>query len=320
MNTALATPESTPGPAALTRGDVGAEFAAMASQGAVRVTGLPVARARDAIAAAIAEVHRIERKYSRYRADSVVTRINVAAGIGDAMEVDDETAGLIDFAAALFEQSDGRFDITSGVLRRAWDFRSGRLPEPAQIAALLRLVGWRHVAWRSDSAKSPRIALTLPGMELDFGGFGKEYAADRAAAILAGHGASGGFVNLGGDIRVIGPDAQGMPWRFGIQHPREAERVLGTIHLASGALATSGDYERFMHVEGRRYCHILDPRSGWPVDCWQSVSVGAPVCLAAGALTTTAMLAGEDAAVFLESQGAPFFAVSATGEIVRRGI
>lgn len=297
-------------------GDAGATFGVMASTGEVRVVGLPQAVARDAIEGAIAETRRIEAKYSRYRADSVVSRINALAGSGATVDVDAETAGLLDFADRMFEHSSGCFDITSGVLRAAWDFRSGRLPSADEIRALLPRIGWRRTGWR-QGARSIRLPA---GMELDFGGFGKEYAVDRAAAVLVEAGATGGFVNLGGDVRVIGPNALGAAWQIGIRHPRKPDAALVSVSITRGGLATSGDYERFMEVGGRRYCHILDPRTGWPVQSWQSVSVVAPVCLAAGALTTSAMLAGDSAEEFLRAQGARYVAVSADGRVARGGL
>lgn len=288
-------------------------FAAMAGEAELTVAGrVPDRRLLDSAAA---EVRRIEQAYSRYRADSLVSRINAAAGSGVAIEVDAETAGLLDFAARLHAQSDGLFDITSGILRRAWDFRSGRLPEPSALAALCARIGWRKVDWQPATR---RIALTEPGMELDFGGFGKEYAADRAAAVLQTGGIQSGYVNLGGDLRVLGPRPDGRGWALGIRHPR-ADGTLAGVELKSGALATSGDYERYMEIAGRHYCHLLDPRSGWPVKHWQSVSVIAPVCLAAGALSTVAMLKGPDAPAFLAAQQVPWLAVDASGAIVRHG-
>src|SRR6185295_7994355 len=148
--------------------------------------------------AAIAELRRIEAKYSRYRDDSVIGQINARAGRGEALAVDAETAALLHFAAQLHADSGGRFDITSGVLRRAWDFASGQLPSAAQIERLRPLVGWPQVQWDGHS-----IALPRAGMALDFGGIGKEYAADRCAALLAERGIVHGFVELGGDIRVL---------------------------------------------------------------------------------------------------------------------
>jgi thiamine biosynthesis lipoprotein len=263
-----------------------------------------------AIEAAIAEVQRIERKYSRYLEDSVVSRINRAAGSPDAIELDTETCDLIDFAVSAYAASGGAFDLTTGVLRRAWDFRARRLPVPEAIAALMPLIGWSQVAW-----ERPRLRLPRPGMELDFGGIGKEYAVDRAATLLAEAGVGAALVNLGGDLRAVGRREDGQPWHFGIAHPRVDDAVVASIPLREGALATSGDYERFFELEGRRYCHILDPRSGWPVQGWQSISVVAPACLAAGTLTTIAMLMGEQALPFLRSQGLPFLAIDAQGRM-----
>jgi FAD:protein FMN transferase len=285
-------------------------FGAMASDCEIVVSGDDAA-ARHAAHAAMAEVKRIEFKYSRYRDDSIVSRINAAAGRGEATPIDAETAGLLGFADQLHRSSGGLFDLTSGVLRRAWDFRAGRVPSAAQLDALRPLVDWRRVAWDAD-----QVLLPEAGMELDFGGIGKEYAADRVQAVLAEAGVHHGFVNLGGDLRVLGPHADGRPWRFGIQHPREAGALAASVELRDGALATSGDYERFFITpEGRRCCHILDPRSGQPVTHWQSVSVVAPVCAAAGALATIAMLLGPEGAAFLRGQGVAFLAIDAQGRV-----
>ena len=290
----------------------GFQFQAMSSACEIRldaVAGDSEAALAAAAQRAIDEVHRIEAKYTRYRADSIVSRINAAAGGAQAIEVDDETASLLDFAGMLHQLSDGLFDITSGVLRRAWDFRAGRLPKPGVLAGVLPLIGWEQVEWSHVRGQAKHIQLPRPGMELDFGGFGKEYAADRAMAVLADAGQTHGFVNLGGDIRVLGPRADGSAWRFGIQHPRQADATIASVNMLEGALASSGDYERFFELDGRRYCHILDPRNGWPVSSWASVSVTAPACVAAGALSTIAMLKGVDALDFLATQGATCLAV-----------
>ena len=290
--------------------DIGFQFSAMACDCEVRIAGLSRRKAEPVAKLAIAEVRRIESKFSRYRAASVVSRINAAAGNGRGVDVDAETAHLLDFAATLHAMSDGLFDATSGSLRKAWDFRAARLPDPAHIDALLPLVGWTQVRWKDN-----RIELPLAGMELDFGGFGKEYAADRAATLMQQHGVAHGMVNLGGDIRLVGPRPGGAVWSLGIQHPREATRMLATLMLGTGALATSGDYERYFELDGVRYCHVLDPRTGWPVHAWRSVSVVAPACLAAGALTTVAMLKGDDALAFLAGQNVGYLAVDAAGGV-----
>ncbi len=256
----------------------------------------------------IAEVQRIEAKFSRYRNDSMLSKLNQAAG-RDATTADSETAALLDYAAACHEQSDGLFDITSGVLRRAWNFHEPRLPTQQQLETLLQHVGWQKLTWKNP-------VLWLPAnMEIDFGGIGKEYAADRAASVCAERGVQHGFINLGGDIRVIGPHPDGRPWMLGITHPRQAGAVLATLGIPSGALATSGDYERYFELNGKRYCHILDPRNGYPVNGLQSVSVVAPLCTVAGSLCTMAMLTGADGIKMLAEQEMPWLAVDQQGRI-----
>lgn len=287
-------------------------FEAMASRCEVRLAAPSQAHAAQLAQHAIDEVRRIEQKYSRYRADSVVGRINADAGAAWT-ECDAETDSLLDYAAAMHNSSGGLFDITSGVLRRAWDFRRPVLPEPRVLDQLLELVGWQRVQRGSKRVRLPQV-----GMEIDFGGFGKEYAADRAAAILAEHGARHGYVNLGGDMRFIGPRPDGKPWQIGIQDPRDADGLAAGIPVSRGSLATSGDYERFIEVDGRRYCHVLDPRTGMPVSHWRSVSVLAPVAIAAGSCATIAMLMQAEGLAFLEQSGMPFLAIDQQGTLHRR--
>lgn len=295
------------------------QFGAMGSDCEVHIAG-PVSEdhARNAAQAAILEVRRIEAKYSRYRADSVVSRINAAAGQGTPVPVDDETADLLAFADEMYWASDGLFDITSGVLSRAWDFRAGRVPTREALHSLRQCVGWTLTLLERKPADST-FALLRRGMEIDLGGFGKEYAADRAAVLLQERSVRHGFVNLGGDIRLIGSRPDGAAWQMAIRHPREEDRPLATIALADGALATSGDYERyFIGPDGERYCHVLNPRTGWPVRAWRSISVVAPLCLAAGSICTIAMLKGENALPFLRRQATDFLAVDAQGVVHRR--
>lgn len=285
----------------------------MASDHAIVVDGVADALADGAIAAAIADVRRIEAKYSRYRDDSVTAAVNRAAG-GAPVAIDAETAALLTYADQCHRLSGGRFDVTSGVLRRAWDFRRApaRLPDAATLAALCSLVAWHEVEWDERSIRLPRF-----GMEIDFGGIGKEYAADRATAILAERGVGHALVNLGGDVRALGGQADGTPWRVGVRHPRAtaAGTAIASLEIADGAVATSGDYERYIEVDGRRYCHLLDPRTGWPVRAWQSISVVAPLAVVAGSVATIAMLLADDAQDFLASQRLPWLGVDAAGEV-----
>jgi thiamine biosynthesis lipoprotein len=288
-------------------------FRAMASDHELLLWCADGTRAATAARAAIDDVLRIEAKYSRYRDDSVTTRINRAAG-GAPVAIDAETSALLRYAEQCFALSRGRFDITSGVLRHAWDFRRSppRLPGEAALADALALIGWRDVEWSDASVRLPRAR-----MEIDFGGIGKEYAADRAATILASRGVPNALVNLGGDVRAAGPQADGAPWRVGVKHPREPGAAIATVSLASGAVATSGDYERYIEVDGRRYCHVLDPRTGYPVAHWQSVSVLAPLCTVAGSLATIAMLLGAGGEPFLREQRVDYVVVAADGSISR---
>jgi thiamine biosynthesis lipoprotein len=271
------------------------QFYAMASDCAVHLWGETAKHLELIAAGAEAEVGRIEARYSRYRSESELSRINKIAATGGVIEIDAETVGLITYAKACFAKSDGVFDITSGLLRGVWDFSASRLPDQSSIDALLPFIGFDKVALING-----QLRFDQPHMELDFGGLGKEYAADRAAEVCLELGARYGFVDLGGDIRAIGPQPDGLPWRIGIRHPREADKLVAEIALSNGALATSGDYERFIEVGGRRYCHILDPRTGWPAQGLASVTVIADRCLVAGSLSTAAMLKGRGGAAWLQ--------------------
>jgi thiamine biosynthesis lipoprotein len=219
---------------------------------------------------------------------------------GGAIDVDAETATLLDYAAACFEQSEGLFDLSSGVLREAWGHARTAFPEPALLEAVLARVGWSKVRWRR-----PQLAFGIAGMELDFGGVVKEYAADRAAVICAEAGFRHGLVDLGGDIKIVGPHPDGAPWIVGIQHPRHADAVMATLDLFHGAVASSGDYERFIEIDGRRYCHILSPRTGMPVRGLAAVSVVAEECVVAGSATTIAMLMEDRGPEWLDEFGLP---------------
>ena len=281
----------------------------MAAENEIQVQGDGKSALRAA-GEAIAEVARIEAKYSRYRPGSVVSRIN--AGAGSAVEIDAETRGLLAYADACFVQSGGLFDATSGVLRRAWRFDEPRVPDDAQIAPLLRLVGWGRVELGESHVRLPER-----GMELDFGGFGKEYAVDRAAAVLRAANVESALVNLAGDLMVLGPQPDGSPWRVGIRHPRRDGALIATLPVASGALATSGDYERFIEVDGVRHCHVLDPRTGRAARGFRSVTVHAASCLVAGSASTIAMLKGREGGLaWLRDLGLPHFCVLEDGSIV----
>ena len=274
-------------------------FRAMASPCEVRVETDDPEIATRLGRIAEAEAARIEAKYSRYRDDSFLSRINASGG--EPVTVDPETAALLDYAAHCHELSGGLFDITSGVLRRIWRFDgSDRLPTEDQVQGLLPLIGWEKVAWRPPELRLPA------GMEIDFGGLGKEYAVDSALLKIQAASDLPALVNFGGDLRVTGPRAGGARWRVAIESVDQRGASDGLIEIARGALTTSGDARRYLLQDGVRYSHILDPRTGWPVkDPPRSVTVAAGTCMEAGVLSTLAMLQGSAAADFLAREAVP---------------
>jgi FAD:protein FMN transferase len=277
-------------------------FTAMASPCEVLVDTEDRALAARLVRTAELEALRIERKFSRYRAGNVVHRINHSAG--EPLRLDEETALLIHYAATCHETSDGLFDITSGVLRKVWKFDGGdRVPSHQAVQDVLRHVGWHKVRWESP-------VLTLPaGMQIDLGGLGKEYAVDRAAALLASRTDRPFLVNFGGDLFASAPRHGDRPWGVGVDDPeRTGEAALYRIDLPHGGLATSGDARRFVMWNGRRLGHILNPRTGWPVeDAPRSVTVLGDTCLEAGTLSTLAYLRGPGARAFLEGEQVGFW-------------
>jgi thiamine biosynthesis lipoprotein len=285
-------------------------FNAMGSPCEIQLYARGQSQARHVIDSGVADVCRLEALYSRYRNDSLLSAINRAAAAGDSITVDEETAGLLNYAATCYEQSDGLFDITSGLLRRAWRFDRGVLPEPEQVQALLELVGWDKIRW-----KPPVLEFSISGMELDLGGVVKEYAVDRAAALCREAGVLHGIVNLGGDIKIIGPRPDGSPWRIGIRHPRSKGGVLDTLSLRQGAVASSGDYERCIVIDDVRYGHVLNPKTGWPVRHMAAVSVVGDFCVVAGSASTIAMLKEEQGPAWLESLGLDHLWVDVNGRV-----
>lgn len=262
----------------------------------------PASLAQRVLDVIAAEAWRIERKFSRYRSDSLVHRIN--EGAGDDTVVDDECANLLDFADTLTRLSAGAFDITSGVLRKAWTFDGAdHVPSQEQIDALLECVGWHKAEWRR-----PVIKLRT-GMQIDLGGIGKEYAVDAAASLAEKIAPRlSCLINFGGDVAVRSERQDGTPWRVGIESCARIGTAQRVVQLSRGALATSGDSRRFALRGGHRYSHILDARTGWPVrNAPHSITVAADTCSQAGTLTTLAMLQGENAEQLLQASGRQYW-------------
>ena len=244
-----------------------------------------------------AEVARIESAYSRYRPDSLLSKVNRSHGA--AVEVTPEMAALLAYAQECHVMSDGLFDISCGVLRELWTFDgSGNVPTPDAVTALLPRIGWNKIAFSGTH-------ITIPsGMEVDFGGLGKEYAVDRVIMLLTSKTDCPVLVNFGGDLRVSGPRRDGSAWRIAIEGVDPGEDSQGLIEIRNGALTTSGDARRFLLKDGVRYSHILNPKTGWPVENPpRAVTVAAATCMEAGILSTLAMANGAEAEAFLKAEG-----------------
>ena len=259
-----------------------------------------------------AEVWRIEDKYSRYNPNSLCSVINSNAG--QSVNIDEETFQLLSFADQCYQLSDGLFDISSGVLRKIWSFHAQanvntQLPSPPEIAAIMNKVGWKKINFTQN-----QITL-VKGMEIDFGGIGKEYAVDRGIILAKQLTSLPVLVNLGGDLAVTGARLNNEPWQVAIEPP-DADSTLTNkppidmiVSLQSGALATSGDARRYLINDGKRYGHILNAKTGWPIDqAPRSITVVAPQCIQAGILATLALLQGSDAEEFLIGQDVKFWA------------
>ncbi|MBL9188192.1 MAG: FAD:protein FMN transferase [Opitutaceae bacterium] len=239
--------------------------------------------------AAVAWVTAFEAKYSRFRPDSLVSRINAAAG-REWIAVDAEMEGLLKLCDTLHFMTQGVLDPTALPLLRLWDYKAAqpRIPATAEIAAALALVGWKKVQ------RAPgKVFLPVAGMALDFGGFGKEYAVDFVARIAGEHGITSALVDFGHDLRALGRPPGRPAWHIGLEDPRQPGRSDGSLAILGQGVASSGDYLRSFTIEGKRYGHIIDPRTGWPVanGCTQATVV-ASSCLQAGVLSTTAFVLG----------------------------
>ena len=239
--------------------------------------------------AAVGWVTVFEAKYSRFKPDSLVSRINAAAG-RDWIDVDPEMEGLLTLCDTLHFMTQGVLDPTTLPLIRLWNYKAERprVPLPVEIGAALALVGWKKVL------RAPgKIFLPVAGMALDFGGFGKEYAVDLVAQLALDHGIANVLVDFGHDLRALGTPPGRPAWHIGLEDPQNPGSAAGSMGVTGKGVASSGDYLRSFVADGKRYGHIIDPRSGWPVanGCTQATVI-AGTCLQAGVLSTTAFVLG----------------------------
>ena len=254
------------------------------------------------------ELERLESKYSRFRKDSLLSQIN----LGKEVNIDNETISLLEHAFNCFEQSEGLFDVTAGRLNSLWDFKKKKVPSQEEVSYALAVTDFSKVSWNNGILSMPA------GMNIDFGGIVKEYAADTLAVLAKKFGVQYGLINLGGDIAIVGNKPDSIAWKVGITDPRGTETKIASIDIYSGGLATSGDYKRYFIYEGERYSHILNPKTGFPCAGLRAVSVAANLCTVAGSIATIAMLKDDPAAIkWLNDLGVPFVAMDSNLSIQR---
>jgi thiamine biosynthesis lipoprotein len=265
------------------------EGGVMGTELVVEVVGPDGEALERALAAAVAELERVEDLMTDWR-PSELTRLNDAAGTGPHA-VPPELARLVARGLEVARLSGGAFDPTYAGVGRLWDFKQQPpvIPDAEQLRAGLALVG--HDRVRVDLEAG---TVELPaGMRLGLGGIAKGYGVDRAMAVLMEHGVERALVNAGGDLKALGRGPDG-PWEIAVRHPRDRERVLAVLPVVNTCVVTSGDYERFFEHEGRRYHHIIDPRTGYPSEGCTSATVVAPDAAAADALATALCVLGPE--------------------------
>jgi len=255
---------------------------------------------QSAVDAGIDEIRRIETLLSSHNAASQTTRINQAAGI-KPVEVDRELFNLVQRSIKISQLTDGAFDITFRPLYQIWKFdgKTRKLPPADSILKYRSLVGYQHIEL---DANNSTVFLKKPGMSIGFGAIGKGYAANKAMKKMMEYGLSGGFVDASGDILFKGLNAKGEKWNVAIASPLDKKEIVGNIKVSDMAVVTSGNYEQFFIVDGKKYSHIIDPKSGYPVTETISVTVFTPDAEIADALATALSVLGVENGLKLVNQ------------------
>jgi thiamine biosynthesis lipoprotein len=246
------------------------------------------------------EITRIENLISDWRSGTEVDQINKNAGI-KPVKVSWETFQLIERSKYLSKITEGAFDISYAALDRIWKFDGtvNQLPDPEMVKASVSKIGYQKIM---TQAKDTTVFLELPGMKIGFGSNGKGYAADKARMLLQSMGVEAGIVNASGDLTTWGKKPDGTDWMVGITNPLNKEQIFSWLPVVNSAIATSGNYEKYIDIAGKRYSHIIDPRTGYPVQGVVSVSVLAPSAELCDALATSVFVLGVDAGLNLINQ------------------
>ncbi|GAB3997190.1 FAD:protein FMN transferase [Spirosoma daeguense] len=256
------------------------------------VVGSDEGQANTWLDKAVAEISRIEQLLTTYRDDSQTAQINACAGVC-AVKVDPELFALIERSLRLSALTQGAFDITYGSIdKRFWNFDTSMtaLPSPKTAQQLVRLINYRNVVLNSAEGT---VFLKEKGMRIGFGGIGKGYAAERARQVLRQEGVESGIVNAAGDLTTWGQQPNGQDWTIGIADPNGmARQAFSWLAISNMAVATSGNYEKYVLINGKRYAHTIDPKTGYPVSGIKSVTIIAPNAELADALATPVMVMG----------------------------
>jgi thiamine biosynthesis lipoprotein len=265
------------------------EGGVMGTELAIEVAGTDAAELDRALEAAEAELRRLDDLLTDWR-PSELTRLNDEAGTGPR-GVPPELARIVARSLDIGHLTEGAFDVTYAAVGKLWNFKQEppRVPASAEIEAALAHVGYARV-----TVDLERSTIDVPsGMRIGLGGIGQGYGADRAMQVLMDLGVESALINVSGDIKALGTK-DGKPWEIAIRHPRDRERVLAVLPVENTCVVTSGDYEKCFELEGRRYHHILDPRTGYPSEGCMSATVVAPDCAAADALATALCVLGPE--------------------------
>jgi len=247
--------------------------------------------ANESIEEAVAEIRRIEALLTTFNNSSQTNRINESAGL-KPVKVDKEVVDLIQRSKRISEITQGAFDITYGSIdKRLWNFDKTltELPDAITAKKLVRLINYNNVI--VDDRKST-VYLKEKGMLIGFGGIGKGYAAEKAKMVLQNRGIKSGIVNAAGDLTVWGVQPGGKPWTIGIANPDAARQPFSHLDITNTSIATSGNYEKFIMINGKKYSHTIDPKTGLPVTGIKSVTIICPNAEIADAMATPVMIMG----------------------------
>lgn len=250
-------------------------------------------QANKYIDTAVAEISRIEKLISSWDANSQTSEINRYAGI-KPVKVDKELFDLIERAIGISKLTDGAFDISYASMDRIWKFDGSmtKMPSKEEITASVEKVGYQNIIL---DKKNSTVSLKLEGMKIGFGAIGKGYAADKAKTLLISKGVNSGIINASGDMNTWGKQPNNEDWKVAITNPMNKNKVFALLPITNGAVVTSGNYEKYVNFNGKRYTHIIDPRTGYPSTGIISVTVFAPKAELADALATSVFVMGKEA-------------------------